>query len=105
MKRCFFSILAGLLLAAPAHAAQSDAALKTALQHDLNQYLSARAKPEHISAISLSVSLHGAVQNINVTAGRTQYDGAGVPATPDAALADRQQHKGVHGGDNLTARG
>lgn len=82
MKRCFFFILAGLLLTAPANAAQSDAALKAALQHDLNQYLSARAKPEHISAISLSVSLHGAAQNINVAAGRTQY-GGGVPVTPD----------------------
>lgn len=83
MKRCFFFILAGLLLTAPANAAQSDAALKAALQHDLNQYLSARAKPEHISAISLSVSLHGAAQNINVAAGRTQYGGGGVPVTPD----------------------
>lgn len=83
MKRCFFFILAGLLLTAPANAAQSDAALKAALQHDLNQYLSARTKPEHISAISLSVSLHGAAQNINVAAGRTQYGGGGVPVTPD----------------------
>jgi D-alanyl-D-alanine carboxypeptidase len=82
MNRCFFSMLAALLLAVPASAAESDAALRAALQHDLNQYLTSRGKIEHISAISLSISLHGTQQNINVTAGRTQYGGAGVPVTP-----------------------
>jgi D-alanyl-D-alanine carboxypeptidase len=82
MKRYLASLLLfALALAAPASASQSDAALRTALQRDLNQYLTARAKAEHISAISLSVSLHGAPQNINVTAGRTKY-GGGVPVTP-----------------------
>jgi D-alanyl-D-alanine carboxypeptidase len=68
-------------VAAPASAAQSDAALKAALKHDLTQYLSSRGEAEHLSAISLSISLHGASQNINVTAGTTKYGGS-VAVTP-----------------------
>jgi D-alanyl-D-alanine carboxypeptidase len=75
-------LFAILLLGVPARASQSDAALQAALQRDLNQYLSARAKIEHISAISLSISLHGQPQNINLTAGTTRYGGAGSPVTP-----------------------
>jgi D-alanyl-D-alanine carboxypeptidase len=69
--------------ATPAAAAPSEAALRAALQRDLNQYLRARSKIEHISAISLSISLHGQPQNMDVTAGRTQYGGGGVPVTPE----------------------
>ena len=43
--------------------------------------MSARSKIEHISALSLSISLRDASENINVTAGRTEY-GGGVPVTP-----------------------
>lgn len=79
MKR-FWAVSALLLVSAvPAGAASSDAALRASLQRDLNQYLSARSKIEHLSAISLSISLHGAAENINLTAGRTEYGGAGVP--------------------------
>ncbi|MBV8490101.1 MAG: beta-lactamase family protein [Candidatus Eremiobacteraeota bacterium] len=60
----------------------SDAAVRAALQRDLNDYLRAHAQGEHISAISLSVSLHGRAQNINLTAGAAQYGGAGTPVTP-----------------------
>ncbi len=66
----------------PAAATPSDTALRTSLQRDLDQYLSTRAKIEHISAISLSISLHGQPANIDVTAGRTQYGGGGGPVTP-----------------------
>lgn len=82
MKRIVALLIAALMLAPPATASESSAALRTALQRDLNQYLSARSKIEHISAISLSVSLRGAPQSINLTAGTTQYGGAGVPVTP-----------------------
>jgi D-alanyl-D-alanine carboxypeptidase len=75
-------LLALLWLAVPAPASQSDGVLRAALQRDLNQYLSSRAKIEHISAISLSISLHGQPQNIDLTAGTTQYGGAGSPVTP-----------------------
>jgi D-alanyl-D-alanine carboxypeptidase len=68
-------------LVAPASAATSDAGLRTGLQKDLNQYLSARGKIEHVSAISLSISLHGQPKNINLTAGRTQYGGGTPVAT------------------------
>jgi D-alanyl-D-alanine carboxypeptidase len=82
MIRLYVLLLAALWLAMPAAAAPSDATLRASLQRDLNQYLSARSKIEHISAISISVSLHGQPQNINLTAGRTRY-GGGTPVTPD----------------------
>jgi D-alanyl-D-alanine carboxypeptidase len=63
-----------------APASQSDAALRASLQRDLNQYLSSRSKIEHLSAISLSISLRAQASNINLAAGRTQY-GGGVPVT------------------------
>ena len=81
MIRMLSLALVTLLLCAPAAASQSDAALKAALQRDVNQYLATRSKIEHLSAISLSVSLHGSTV-INVTAGRTQYGGGGQPITP-----------------------
>ena len=83
MIRFYVLLLAALWLVVPAAAAPSDTTLRASLQGDLNQYLSARSKIEHISAISLSVSLHGQPQNINLTAGRTQYGGGGTPVTPD----------------------
>ncbi|MBV9972951.1 MAG: beta-lactamase family protein [Candidatus Eremiobacteraeota bacterium] len=80
----FGALLLGVIwLGVPAAAATSDATLHASLQRDLNQYLHARSKIEHISAISLSISLHGRPRDINVTAGRTQY-GAGSPVTPEA---------------------
>ena len=80
--RC--SCVRGPLLAVPASAAsQSPAALKAALQRDVDQYLATRSKIEHLSAISLSVSLKGSSDYINVAAGRTQYGGGGDPITPD----------------------
>jgi D-alanyl-D-alanine carboxypeptidase len=75
-------LLAVVWLVVPAAAATSDATLRASLQRDLDQYLSARSKIEHISAISLSISLHGQPENINLTAGRTQYGGGGTPVTP-----------------------
>ncbi|MGA8475199.1 MAG: serine hydrolase domain-containing protein [Candidatus Cybelea sp.] len=74
-------LLSAVLLAAPAPAA-SDAALRASLRSDLSQYLATRATPEHISAISLSVSLHGASQTIDATAGTTRYGEGGTPITP-----------------------
>ncbi|MBV8198745.1 MAG: serine hydrolase [Candidatus Eremiobacteraeota bacterium] len=82
MKRFFALLLAVIACAQPAAAGQSDAGLRAALQRDLDRYLSARSKIEHISAISLSISLHGRPQNINVTAGTTKYGGAGGAVTP-----------------------
>ncbi len=80
MIRCLALLLAAFLAAAPASASESDAALRAALLQDLNAQLGARATPEHISAISLSISLHGQ-PNINLAVGRTQYGGGGIPAT------------------------
>lgn len=82
MRQLCLLLLSAILASAPASAAGSDAALRAALQQDLNQYLIARAKAEHISAISLSVSLRGRPENLNLTAGTTQYGGTGTPVTP-----------------------
>ena len=81
MRGFVAAILAAICLAAPAAAAPSDADLRASLQRDINQYLAARSTAEHISAISLSVSLHGQAESINLTAGSTQY-GGGAPVTP-----------------------
>ncbi len=77
-----FAVLCSLL-GASARAADRDAAVRSSLQHDLAQYLSARGGPEHVSAASLSVSLHGAPSNIDVTAGTMKF-GSGAAFGPRA---------------------
>ncbi|MGH7119455.1 MAG: serine hydrolase domain-containing protein [Acetobacteraceae bacterium] len=80
--------LGALALAAPgrraATAAQpTDAALAQSLQKALDTYLATRAKPEHVTAASLSVSLRGEKRNITVAAGTAQYPpGTGAKVTP-----------------------
>ncbi|HEV3092359.1 MAG TPA: serine hydrolase domain-containing protein [Candidatus Cybelea sp.] len=81
MLRSLFLTTLALLCCVPASASQSIPSLKTALQSDIASYLSARAKIEHLSAISLCVSLRGGASDIAVASGRTQY-GGGVPVTP-----------------------
>ncbi|HEY1654933.1 MAG TPA: serine hydrolase domain-containing protein [Candidatus Tumulicola sp.] len=76
-------VVAALWLSGSAGAAAPDASLRGALQRDLNQYLNARGTIEHLSAISLSVSLHATSSPIALTAGRSRYGGAGTAATPD----------------------
>ncbi len=76
------TLLVFALLAAALPPAPSDTALHAALQRDISQYLSTRGKIERLSAISLSVSMRGRYQNINLTAGRTQWGTAGLPVSP-----------------------
>ncbi|HEY8289536.1 MAG TPA: serine hydrolase domain-containing protein [Acetobacteraceae bacterium] len=76
--------LAALSLCTPA-AAQSghtDAALTHSLQQALDTYVTTRAKLEHISAASLTISLKGTGNTINLAAGTTRYPDAGAKATP-----------------------
>jgi D-alanyl-D-alanine carboxypeptidase len=80
--RVLLAVMLFVLAAAPAYAAQSDAALQAALRADLNNYLTSRAKIEHISAVSLSVNFPNAPSNLNVAVGTMQY-GGGKPITPD----------------------
>lgn len=63
-------------------AAQPDGALRSGLESDVSRYLASRAKPEHISAVSLSISLPGAASNVNVAVGHAQYGGKGPRITP-----------------------
>lgn len=78
--------VAGVIVMSPASssaaAASGDAALTSSLQNALNTYISTRAKPEHISAVSLSISLRGVSRNINLAAGTTEYGGTGAKVTP-----------------------
>jgi D-alanyl-D-alanine carboxypeptidase len=69
---------AGLAQSSPP---QASAALKAALQSDLNAYLKKRGAVEHLSSLSLSVSLSKDAAPINLTAGTTRY-GSGPPVTP-----------------------
>jgi D-alanyl-D-alanine carboxypeptidase len=84
MHRAIAAVLAALALtiAVPAAARADDAALTASLQKALGDYVTTRSKPEHISAASLSISFEGASENIDLTAGTTQYAGAGAKATP-----------------------
>jgi D-alanyl-D-alanine carboxypeptidase len=81
------SLLAALL-AMPGGAGGAAArpeAVVPALQQALDRYLAARSAVEHVSAASLSVSIRGAPSTVNVTAGRTQWDGT-EPVSPDAVF-------------------
>lgn len=60
---------------------QSQATLQAALQRDLNAYFKERREPEHLSALSMSVSLASGRPTMNLTAGTTRY-GSGSPLTP-----------------------
>ena len=55
--------------------------LTGALAQDLSGYLAARGTAEHISAISLSLSLHGQPSTIDVAVGTTTFGGS-TPVTP-----------------------
>jgi D-alanyl-D-alanine carboxypeptidase len=61
----------------------SSAALRASLRSDLDRYLTARRKAEHISAVGLRVTFRGSQPAINLTAGTTRYDG-GVPVSSGA---------------------
>ena len=76
MRLYVISLFALFSLAAPAMASGSDTALRATLQRDLDAHLAVRSKIEHISAISVSISLRGGSQNINLTAGTTKYGGS-----------------------------
>ena len=59
-----------------------DAALRAALQQNINLYLKTRARPEHLSAVSFSLSRPGNPENINLTAGTNEFGGGGGDVTP-----------------------
>jgi D-alanyl-D-alanine carboxypeptidase len=66
-----------IVFAAPtvARAHPCSPALCAALQKDIDAFLAARTGPEHISTVSLSISLHSGAPNINLTTGATEYGG------------------------------
>jgi D-alanyl-D-alanine carboxypeptidase len=61
----------------------SEAALASTLRSQLSQYLKTRTQAEHISAISLRVSLPGEAPSINVAVGTTRF-GGGPPISTGA---------------------
>lgn len=82
MHRSTVAALIALSTCSPAAAQSSNAALTSSLQNALEIYVATRAKPEHISAASVSISLKGAENNINLAAGTTKYPNAGMKVTP-----------------------
>ena len=95
-----------VLLTAPGSAASSDdAKLTAALQKVLDRYLVTRSKPEHISAISLSISLKDESSNINLAAGTTKYRNAGQKATPADLFEIGSNHESLHVGRDPSSRG
>jgi D-alanyl-D-alanine carboxypeptidase len=82
MRLYVISLVALFSLAAPAMGSESDTALRATLQRDIDAHLAARSKIEHISAISVSISLRGGSQTINLAAGTTKYGGT-TPVTPE----------------------
>ena len=81
MYRSAVAALVTLSACSPATAQSSDAALTLSLRRALAQYIATRAKPEHISAASLSISLKGSEKNINLAAGTTKYPNVGAKVT------------------------
>ncbi len=77
----FFVIFLAIVALLGVRPAPAPPSLHALLQRDLESYLQARAKIEHISGIVLSISLHGIPENIEVTAGTTQYPASGTPIT------------------------
>jgi D-alanyl-D-alanine carboxypeptidase len=76
--------IAAALLSIPYRAsAADDAALRASLQNAINAYLAAQARNEHISGISLSVSLPGEPANINLTTGQRAWNSGGSVASDD----------------------
>lgn len=67
--------------AQPSGAATGAGKLKAALQQDLAAYLKERGEKEHLSSLSLTVSLKAGAPPIDVVAGTTTYGGK-TPVTP-----------------------
>lgn len=87
LTRPTLAIAALLFAAAPSlgsaqsSTTQATPKLKAALQRDLDAYLKARGDKEHLSALSMSVSLTPSQPTLNVTAGTVRY-GSGATVTP-----------------------
>jgi D-alanyl-D-alanine carboxypeptidase len=69
--------------AAPTSTARTSAAVRASLRNDLDDYLRAYGSAEHISAVSLAVTLPGHRPGINLAVGSTRY-GAERAISPDA---------------------
>lgn len=76
-----FLLVTLTLAVSPSRAATSNGGLQASLQKAAANYLRERAKIEHISAVSVSVSIPGSASNIDATAGTVAF-GGGVAVTP-----------------------
>jgi len=71
-----------------------NAALQAALQQDVASYLSERSTIEHISGVSVSISLRGSTSPIDVVAGTSQSGGS-QPLTPSNVFQLGSQTKAM----------
>ena len=94
---------AGAASASATTARASGAALRTALHRDLTRYLTARRTAEHISAVSLRVTFPGC-QAGHQPGHRDHPLPRRAAGLCPRAVADRQQHQGLHRGDHAPAR-
>jgi D-alanyl-D-alanine carboxypeptidase len=78
------ALAVAVLYGSPARAMPANGVLGPQLQATVDAYLRKRAGPEHISAVSLSVSFPARTENLNVVTGRTSRGPGGVPITPES---------------------
>lgn len=78
-----FTLLLALCLPLPAHSTDR-AALTAQIEKLAQDYLATRADEEHISAVSISLSLPGDPENLNVAVGTMTRDAGAAPISPDA---------------------
>ena len=81
LSRAIFFICITVLVGCTRANLAPQTSLTDALAQDLRGYLADRGAAEHISAVSLSLSLHGQPSTIDVAAGTTTFGGS-TPVTP-----------------------
>jgi D-alanyl-D-alanine carboxypeptidase len=82
MRILAFLVLIALSLASAARA-EDTVRLTSAIQKLADDYLASRGAAEHISGVSISLSLPGGAAPVNVVAGKVSLDAGADPVTPD----------------------
>lgn len=86
MRTLLTGLAVSLFLTFPAQAiaqATDRAALSAQIEKLATEYLSSRGEPEHISGVSISLSLPGQAENLNLAVGTLSRDAGAGPMTPD----------------------
>ena len=100
LSACSATASAAALAAQPR---QAGTTLQAALRRDLSDYLTTRRTAEHISAVSLQITFPG-TQAGDQPGRRDHPLRRRTARIRQRAVADRQQHQGLHRGDPAPAR-